>query len=52
MCIERKTPVQNNVKETWSIINRNLLVTDEEGRLLSAVVRPRWKGTYITFVYI
>ena len=34
----------------WSLVNPNLLVEDEEGRLPSAVVGPSWKETYLTSV--
>ena len=40
MCIERKAPVQNDTEKTWGDDNMNFLITNEEGRLPSAVVGP------------
>ena len=52
MCVERKALVQNNTEETWSDVNPNFLIANEEDRLSSAAVAPSLKGTYLTFVSI
>ena len=44
------TPVQNDVKETWSMVNSNLVVADKEGRFPNALVGVSSKRTYLTFV--
>ena len=52
MCIERKTPVQNDTEEMWSNVNQNFPVANEGGRLPSGVIRPSWKETCLIFVSV
>ena len=40
MCIECKAPVQNDTDKTWSDVNSNFLIANEEGGLPGAVVGP------------